>query len=119
MNAPSLEAFKAGLDVSLGSLVYWLVTLHIAGGLKLDDHCGPFQPRPFYDSVILLPLFWQPTGILQFYKHRQHLFSKSMATYIGDIVGHVFIGVMWILAFHVFKKIVPNCIARDLPYTFC
>jgi len=18
-------------------------------GLKLDDHCGPFQPRPFYD----------------------------------------------------------------------
>uniref|UniRef100_A0A669PE88 Uncharacterized protein n=1 Tax=Phasianus colchicus TaxID=9054 RepID=A0A669PE88_PHACC len=22
-------------------------------GLKLDDHCGPFQPRTFYDSVIL------------------------------------------------------------------
>jgi len=22
-------------------------------GLKLDDRCGPFQPRPFYDSVIL------------------------------------------------------------------
>ena len=22
-------------------------------GLKLDDHCGPFQPRPFCDSVIL------------------------------------------------------------------
>ena len=21
-------------------------------GLKLNDHCGPFQPRPFYDSVI-------------------------------------------------------------------
>jgi len=21
-------------------------------GLKLHDHCGPFQPRPFYDSVI-------------------------------------------------------------------
>ena len=20
-------------------------------GLKLDDHCGPFQPRPFYDSM--------------------------------------------------------------------
>ena len=25
------------------------------GGLKLDDHCGPFQPRPFYDSTILRP----------------------------------------------------------------
>ena len=22
----------------------------IAGGLKLDDYCGPFQPRLFYDS---------------------------------------------------------------------
>ena len=32
------------------AILWWLVTLHIAGGLKLDDHCGPFQPRPFYDS---------------------------------------------------------------------
>ena len=22
-------------------------------GLELDEHCGPFQPRPFYDSMIL------------------------------------------------------------------
>jgi len=50
VDAPSLEAFKARLDVALGSLVWWLATLHIAVGLKLDDHCGPFQPRPFYDS---------------------------------------------------------------------
>ena len=53
VDAPSLEAFKARLDVALGSLVCWLVTLHIAGGLKLADHYGPFQPRPFYDSMIL------------------------------------------------------------------
>jgi len=52
VDAPSLEAFKARLDVALGSLVWWLVSLHIAGGLKLDDHCGPFQPRPFYDSML-------------------------------------------------------------------
>ena len=50
MSTPSLEIFKARLDVALGSLVWWLVTLHY---LKLDDHCGPFQPRPFYDSVKL------------------------------------------------------------------
>ena len=56
VGAPSLETFKARLDVALGSLVCWLATLHIAGGLKLDDHCGPFQPRPFYDSMILLTL---------------------------------------------------------------
>ena len=52
VDAPSLEAFKARLDVALGSLVCWLATLHIAGRLKLNDHCGPFQPRPFHDSMI-------------------------------------------------------------------
>ena len=54
MDAPSLEAFKARLSVTLGSLVWWLVTLHIAGVLNLNDHCGPFQPRPFYDSMMIL-----------------------------------------------------------------
>ena len=55
MDVPSLEAFTARLDVALGSLVYCLVTLHVAEGLKLDDHCGPFQPRPFYDSTFRKP----------------------------------------------------------------
>jgi len=32
VDASSMEAFKARLDVALGSLVWWLVTLHIAGG---------------------------------------------------------------------------------------
>ena len=32
VDAPSLEAFKATLDVALGSLVCWLATLHVAGG---------------------------------------------------------------------------------------
>ena len=53
MDAPSLQAFKARLDVALGSLVWGLVTLHIAGGLKRDDSYGPFQPRPFYELVLL------------------------------------------------------------------
>ena len=32
VDAPSLEAFKARLDVTLGSLLWWLATLHVAGG---------------------------------------------------------------------------------------
>ena len=64
VDAPSLEAFKARLDVALGSLVWWLATLHIAGELKLDDHCGPFQPRPFYDSVIQDSWHIQLSGIV-------------------------------------------------------
>ena len=50
VDAPSMEAFMARLDVALGSLVWWLAPLHIAVELKLNDHSGPFQPRPFYDS---------------------------------------------------------------------
>ena len=53
VDAPSLEAFNTRMDVALGSLVSCIANLHIVGGLKLDDHCGPFQPRPFYDSTIL------------------------------------------------------------------
>ena len=33
VDAASLEAFKARLDVALGSLVWWLVTLPTAGEL--------------------------------------------------------------------------------------
>uniref|UniRef100_A0A669QYE1 Reverse transcriptase domain-containing protein n=1 Tax=Phasianus colchicus TaxID=9054 RepID=A0A669QYE1_PHACC len=32
----------------------WMWLWDIAGGLKLDDHCGPFQPRPFYNSMMIL-----------------------------------------------------------------
>ena len=34
VDAPPLGVFKARLDVALGSLVWWLVTLHIAGGVE-------------------------------------------------------------------------------------
>jgi len=47
MDAPSLEAFTARLDVAQGTLVCWLATLHVAEALKLDDHCGSFQSRLF------------------------------------------------------------------------
>jgi len=53
VDAPSLEALKARLDVALGSLVWWLATLPVAGKLKIHDHCGPFQHRTFYDSMNL------------------------------------------------------------------
>ena len=72
VDAPSLEAFKARLDVALGSLVLWLVTLPIAGGLKLDDRFGPFQPRPFYYSMILCArkiMIWLLSGKLGGTKH--------------------------------------------------
>ena len=51
VDALSLETFKARLDVALGSLVWWLASLHTAGALKQDGLCDPFQPRPFYDSM--------------------------------------------------------------------
>ena len=53
VDAPSLEALKARVVVALGSLVWWLATLHIAGGLEPDEHCGHLQPRPY--EVISTP----------------------------------------------------------------
>ena len=50
VDAPSLQAFKARLDVALGSLVCWLVTLHIAGGW---NWMIPEVPSNLGHSVIL------------------------------------------------------------------
>jgi len=75
VDTPSLEAFKARLDVALGSLVWWTVTLHVAGGLKLNDHCGPFQPRPFYDSNIQ---HWENAGRAKA-DTRHHNYFKTVA----------------------------------------
>ena len=76
VDAPSLEVFKARLDVALGSLVWWLATLHIAGGLKLDDHCGPLQPRPFYDSMTLWFLeMYEAASVTAFITVSQHHIS--------------------------------------------
>jgi len=36
------------LDGALSSLVWWKVSLPMAGGLELGDLYGPFQPKPFY-----------------------------------------------------------------------
>jgi len=44
VEAPSLQAFKARLDVALGSLVCWLATLHIAGGWNWMSTVVLFNP---------------------------------------------------------------------------
>jgi len=42
VDAPSLQALKARLDVALGSLGCWLATLHIAGNGR--STVGLFNP---------------------------------------------------------------------------
>jgi len=44
VDAPSLEACKARLDVALGSQVCWLVTLHIAAGWNWMSIVVLFNP---------------------------------------------------------------------------
>ena len=53
MAAPALELFKARLDGALSNLGWGKMSLLMAALLKLDDLQGPFQPLPFYDSMIL------------------------------------------------------------------
>jgi len=44
VDAPSLQAFKARLDVALGSPGCWLATLHIAGGWNWMSIVVLFNP---------------------------------------------------------------------------
>ena len=44
VDAPLLEVFKPRLDVALGSLVWWLVTPHIAGGWNEMSTVDLFNP---------------------------------------------------------------------------
>jgi len=44
VDAPSLQAFKARLDVALGSLGCWLAPLHIAGGWNWMSTVVLFNP---------------------------------------------------------------------------
>ena len=50
--APSLAVLKARLDGALSNLVWWEMSLLMVGGLEPDDLQGPFQPKPFCDSMI-------------------------------------------------------------------
>ena len=55
----SLE--KRRLRGDLTAAFQYLKGAYKQEGLKLDDHCGPFQPRPFCDSMI----------------HRKEIFKKQ------------------------------------------
>ena len=55
-----IMAFKARLDVALGSLVWWLVTLRIAGGWNKMIIVVLFNPG---HSMILLTFWWTKTPL--------------------------------------------------------
>jgi len=46
VDAPSLEVFKARLDGALSSLVWWKMSLPMAGRLKLYEFKVPSNPNP-------------------------------------------------------------------------
>jgi len=47
-------------------LIKQLASLPVAGGLKVDDPSGPFQPKPFYDSVINSERNWTENPCFEF-----------------------------------------------------
>ena len=52
VDVPSLEAFKARLDGALSNLIWREVSLAMAEGLEAYDLKCPFQPKPFYNSMM-------------------------------------------------------------------
>ena len=61
VGAPSLEAFKARLDVALGSLGWWLATLHIAGGW--NEMVNEVLFNPGHSLMLWLFTNWQCTYV--------------------------------------------------------
>ncbi|KAK4819163.1 hypothetical protein QYF61_025978 [Mycteria americana] len=70
VDAPSLETFKARLDGALSNLIWWKMSLLMAGGLDSMTFKGPFQPKPFYDlmtvpkPIALEPCFGNKAAVL-------------------------------------------------------
>ena len=56
-DAPSLEAFQDRLGGILGSLIWWVATLPMAGCLELDDLQDLLQPKTCFDSHQLVYSF--------------------------------------------------------------
>ncbi|KAK4829892.1 hypothetical protein QYF61_007284 [Mycteria americana] len=54
VDAPSLETFKVRLDRALSNLIQLKMSLLMEGELDLMAFKCPFQPKLFYDSVILI-----------------------------------------------------------------
>jgi len=52
VGAPSPKVSKARLDGTLGSLIWWGAASPWQG-LRLGGLLGPFQPKPFCDSMII------------------------------------------------------------------
>lgn len=48
VDASSLEAFKAKLDIGLRNLVLWKVSLCMAEGLEVDGLKEAFQPKTLH-----------------------------------------------------------------------
>ena len=82
------------------------VFLSIAGGLELGGLKGPFQPKPFYDSVILLvqwgsrwcvsavaKAIWKTNHVLEghadSYEHSMQTLKKKKKKCIANGGGYV------------------------------
>jgi len=61
VDAPSLETFQARLDGALSNLTQLKMSLFIAGGLGQMAFKAPFQPKLFYDSMILQKAYTRST----------------------------------------------------------
>jgi len=99
VDAPSLQAFKARLDVALGSLGCWLATLHIAGGWNWWAWWA-FSTQAilwFYDFVAAF--FWRGAWISWWLHTRETLLrfgrESPKTSFSCDFLGVDMLTVAW------------------------
>jgi len=59
VDAPSLETLRARLDGALSNLIQVKMSLLTAEALDWMASTGPFQPKPFSDSIKIF-YTWEP-----------------------------------------------------------
>ena len=89
VDAPSLGAFKARLNGALSSLFKWEVSMPIAEGLDLDYLKGSFEPKIFYDFMILIITAYEYSWHIQI--AWQHL-KQTFALRLGQWTFSCFFG---------------------------
>jgi len=62
VDTPSLEVFKVKLDGALKNLIQWKMPLPMTGALDCVIF-QPKQPKPFYDSMIVIDLVARGSGV--------------------------------------------------------
>jgi len=89
IDAPSLGTFKDRLVGALSNLIQLKMSVLTAGGLDFKVFKGPFQPKPFYDSVEAVQPCWAPLPVFSCPLGGKRLFLQTSLFQLMTAAPHL------------------------------